>query len=1109
MAIDSARPGEGGKALRYEMTIDVDSDSTHALVVRLVGWQKRVLELGCSTGYMSAVLQHRGCEVIGVEVDPDAAERARLYCERVIVGDLEQLDLVRELGDDRFDVIVASDVLEHLKNPQRLLRALQPFLRPGGYVVSSIPNIAHGSVRLALLGGDFTYQPVGLLDQDHLRFFTLKSVHSLFEDAGFVLTRLERRLLPIDAAETRFDPATVPTEVLQQLRADRDAQTYQFIVVAHPVAAHQLQAVRRRTRELLEEIDRLKAELERVHTEPVAERARLEAEHTQLIERYAQQIAEHQRVIREYDQRVLDLEAQVAAQSAWAQTSAAAVTERDQTIRSLQEAVSVLDAQVAEAQDAMALLNRELAQRHDAAAELVEQLEGERRQVQQLTATLAQQDAALAEITRSRGWRLLLWLWRLRRLLLPDRSLRFRLLTLPWRAPRATRSEGLTGCSEPPATATALPVTSDAAAATAGRDDGHSVVQALALRDYARPCTYDVVILPIIDWHFRFQRPQQIAVRLARQGHRVLYCSTVLNNGDCFTVRPLIENVLEVQLPGPASTSLYTDQLSEALLARLQQAFAELRDELGMAEAVVLVDLPFWAPLAFKLRERYGWKVVYDCMDHHSGFSTVGETMLRAEDRLSRDSDLVLATSRRIYNVQSQHNPRCLLVPNAADFDHFRFAMPIAPDDIRDVPRPIIGYYGAVSDWLDTALVGRLARARPDWQFVLIGSTFTADLAPLHGLTNVQLLGEKPYHVLPAYLHTFDACIIPFKKNPLTEATNPVKLYEYLSAGKSVVATRLSELLHYSELVALVSSDEEWLAALDQAIQPVPPELFQTRVEFARQNSWDARVQLVTEAVDALYPLTSIILVTYNNEDYTRVCLQSIYEKTVYPNYEILVIDNASHDGTRALLETYQRQHGNFRAVFNDQNKGFAAANNQALGAARGQYVVFLNNDTIVTRGWLTRLLYHLRDPKVGMVGPVTNSSGNESRIEVSYSTIAEMEAFAAEYTRRHFGETSPIGVLPLFCVAMRRAVVDEVGLLDERFGTGMFEDDDYALRVRERGYTLLCAEDVFIHHWGSASFSKLADAKYRALFDENRRKFEEKWGRKWEPHQYRAAKAS
>jgi GT2 family glycosyltransferase len=86
----------------------------------------------------------------------------------------------------------------------------------------------------------------------------------------------------------------------------------------------------------------------------------------------------------------------------------------------------------------------------------------------------------------------------------------------------------------------------------------------------------------------------------------------------------------------------------------------------------------------------------------------------------------------------------------------------------------------------------------------------------------------------------------------------------------------------------------------------------------------------------------------------------------------------------------------------------------------------------------------------------------------------------------------------------MRRAVVNQVGLLDERFGLGMFEDEDYARRVRQAGYRVICAEDVFVHHYGMSSFSKLSDAEYRNLFERNKRLYEEKWGEPWVPHQSR-----
>jgi GT2 family glycosyltransferase len=165
-----------------------------------------------------------------------------------------------------------------------------------------------------------------------------------------------------------------------------------------------------------------------------------------------------------------------------------------------------------------------------------------------------------------------------------------------------------------------------------------------------------------------------------------------------------------------------------------------------------------------------------------------------------------------------------------------------------------------------------------------------------------------------------------------------------------------------------------------------------------------------------------------------------------------------------------------------------------------------LNNDTVVTRGWLGRLVRHLhRDARIGMVGPVTNAIGNEAQIDVPYVSLEEMDTFAEHRALACEGQTFDIRVLALFCAAMPRAALDEIGLLDERFEVGMFEDDDFAIRLRQSAYRLICANDVFIHHHSRAAFKKLGDDEYRAIFEANKKRFETKWGRQWEPHVYRA----
>lgn len=237
---------------KYDFPIDMKSEGIHVKVVRLVGSGKRVLEVGCATGYMSRVLREAGCRVVGIELDEGMAKRAGEWCERVIVGDLDRMDVARELGEERFDVVVAADVLEHLKDPAAVLKKLKDHLEPTGCVVASIPNVAHGSVRLALLGGRFPYSELGLLDRTHLRFFTRETVEELFEQAGFGLGKLERHTVPIESSEVPYDRSAVAPELARALAEDPEALTYQFLVVAYPLPRAEMSVVQQRMRELAE-----------------------------------------------------------------------------------------------------------------------------------------------------------------------------------------------------------------------------------------------------------------------------------------------------------------------------------------------------------------------------------------------------------------------------------------------------------------------------------------------------------------------------------------------------------------------------------------------------------------------------------------------------------------------------------------------------------------------------------------------------------------------------------------------------------------------------------------------------------------------------------------
>ncbi len=222
--------------MKYNAEPDPDNDNTsHGLVLDLVGTGKRVLDVGCATGYLAKALGDRDNQVSGVEIDPDAAEEARPYLERLVVGDLEQMDLGVELAGETFDVVVFADVLEHLRDPASTLRQAKALLRESGFVVMSIPNVAHGSVRLALLEGQFEYRSLGLLDDTHVRFFTRASLEDLLTEAGYVAVDVRRTTASPFQTEIPVSPSDFPDDVIAKVAADPDSATYQFVLTAVPL----------------------------------------------------------------------------------------------------------------------------------------------------------------------------------------------------------------------------------------------------------------------------------------------------------------------------------------------------------------------------------------------------------------------------------------------------------------------------------------------------------------------------------------------------------------------------------------------------------------------------------------------------------------------------------------------------------------------------------------------------------------------------------------------------------------------------------------------------------------------------------------------------------
>ncbi len=238
--------------------------------------------------------------------------------------------------------------------------------------------------------------------------------------------------------------------------------------------------------------------------------------------------------------------------------------------------------------------------------------------------------------------------------------------------------------------------------------------------------------------------------------------------------------------------------------------------------------------------------------------------------------------------------------------------------------------------------------------------------------------------------------------------------------------------------------------------------------------------------------LVSIVIPVYNHFDYTKQCLDSIIEFTGC-EYEIIVVDNGSTDGTPEKLKSYEK----VKIIRNENNEGFPKAVNQGINAARGNYILILNNDVIVTDGWLERMVEVAQSSQsTGIVGPLSNSvSGVQLDKNAKYESIEQMHSYAARLAIKNKGKVLEFPRVAFLCTLIKKDVINKIGGLDERFSPGNFEDDDFCLRAQIAGFKTVIAQDVFVHHFGSVSFKENGEDEYARRLEVNKQKFIGKWG--------------
>jgi glycosyltransferase involved in cell wall biosynthesis len=360
----------------------------------------------------------------------------------------------------------------------------------------------------------------------------------------------------------------------------------------------------------------------------------------------------------------------------------------------------------------------------------------------------------------------------------------------------------------------------------------------------------DIVYLSGYDYRgfIRF-RPQHLMARLAHR-HRVLYVEPTRarkwrtpwrwgrlrrEEAGLLVLEPPV-------LPGLRWSGAIR-ALNEALVRRrIRRAMRRL----GFRDAVTVVGTPFAARIAGTLGERL---VVYDCNDDWGAIPRLpSRYLLRQEARLAQRADLVFATSRRLFERLERLNPRTRLLPSGVDVEHFAPGRDgeRVPDDVRGVERPVIGSIGSINATKDDLdLLEAVAVRRPEWSFVFVGPVMRdVNLARYPTLRRRgRFLGARPYESLPAYVRAMDVCVLAYRRNAFTASANPTKVFEYLSAGKPVVATELEDLAELGPLVALARDTDEFVAAIEAALdEDAGGAMRARRIARSRQRSWDAIV---------------------------------------------------------------------------------------------------------------------------------------------------------------------------------------------------------------------------------------------------------------------------
>jgi glycosyltransferase involved in cell wall biosynthesis len=610
--------------------------------------------------------------------------------------------------------------------------------------------------------------------------------------------------------------------------------------------------------------------------------------------------------------------------------------------------------------------------------------------------------------------------------------------------------------------------------------------------------------LPMFDRASGSLRLFQILKSLIKMNYHVTFIARGDVHADCYL--PILQDLgIEAYAGDPMAL--------EAAGANVIAPYLDV-PKILMERNYRIVILDFWFPAEYYLPlvRKYSpdSKVIVDSVDIHflreiREAEMKGDEKLKAKALQNKEREIaVYRKADRVWVVTADDKKAIESLIRGIPID----VMPNVHEKIDDKK-----IYGKTKDLL---FVGNFNH-RPNIDAVLF---FCKEAFPsiLEELKDVQLfvVGNNPPDQIEALASKhivvtgYVPDLIPYLRNARI-SVNPLrygagmkgKIGEALSWGLPVVTTSIG-----AEGMGLVDGHDALIADTPENFAAQVVRLYRDEALWNQLSSngketvesqWSPeaiqkRLTSVFGEIDTLGKKVSIVILTFNELEYTKKCVESIRKRTPEP-HEIIFVDNGSKDGTIKWLKKLIQEHPNFKLIENKENLGFAKGCNQGIEASSGEYILLLNNDVLVTEGWLSGMLECINSaPDIGVVGPMTNNiSGLQKVVHADYGNTDHLEEYAKAFREKNRYRRIPARRIVGFCMLFRRELVEKIGLLDETFGSGNYEDDDLCLRASLEGYKNLIAGDVFLHHYGSRSFIGNR-INYNSSLAANRKKFNEKW---------------